>query len=61
MYNSGMRNISAGAVIAITYFPAPVAIPVIVGMLFQQVLASLVGSVLDKRKLPLNTDRIVSR
>lgn len=44
MYNSGMRNISAGAVIAITYFPAPVAIPVIIGMLFQQILASFTGS-----------------
>ncbi|WP_390883567.1 bile acid:sodium symporter family protein [Heyndrickxia oleronia] len=44
----GMRNISAGAVIAVTYFPASVATPVIIGMLFQQVLASLFGSVLDK-------------
>jgi len=48
MYNSGMRNISAGAVIAIAYFPAPVAVPVIVGMLFQQVLASLMGFMIDK-------------
>jgi bile acid:Na+ symporter, BASS family len=46
-YNSGMRNISAGAVIAITYVPAPVAFPVIVCMLFQQVLASITGSILS--------------
>lgn len=44
IFNGGMRNISAGAVIAITYFPAPVAIPVIIGMLFQQILASLTGN-----------------
>lgn len=42
-FNSGMRNISAGAVIAITFFPAPVAIPVISCMLIQQLLASIIG------------------
>lgn len=41
--NSGMRNISAGAVLAISYFPAPVALPVVLGMLFQQILASSFG------------------
>ncbi|GAA0311997.1 putative Na+-dependent transporter [Gracilibacillus halotolerans] len=40
-FSSGMRNISAGAVIAVQYFPGPVAVPVVVGMLFQQVLAAL--------------------
>ncbi|WP_342429751.1 bile acid:sodium symporter family protein [Neobacillus sp. FSL H8-0543] len=44
----GMRNISAGAVIAVSYFPAAVAVPVVVGMLFQQVLASLYGHFLDQ-------------
>ncbi|MFQ3544907.1 bile acid:sodium symporter family protein [Halobacillus rhizosphaerae] len=48
-YNSGMRNISGGAVIAITYFPAPVAVPVIVGMLFQQILASFTGFILSRK------------
>ncbi|UOQ45831.1 bile acid:sodium symporter family protein [Halobacillus salinarum] len=47
-YNSGMRNISGGAVIAITYFPPPVAVPVIVGMLFQQILASFTGFFLSR-------------
>lgn len=42
-FTGGMRNISAGAVIAISYFPAPVAVPVVIGMLFQQILASLYG------------------
>lgn len=43
MFNCGMRNISAGAVLAIAYFPAQVAMPVIIGMLFQQMMASLFG------------------
>ncbi|WHY87313.1 bile acid:sodium symporter family protein [Neobacillus novalis] len=46
-FSGGMRNISAGAVIGVTYFPAAVAVPVVVGMLFQQVLASLNGYFLD--------------
>lgn len=48
MFTGGMRNISAGAVIAVQYFPAPVAVPVVVGMLFQQVLASLFGFLFKK-------------
>lgn len=43
----GMRNITTGAVIAITYFPHEVAIPVVLVMLFQQVLASLAGRFLS--------------
>jgi bile acid:Na+ symporter, BASS family len=47
-FSAGMRNISAGAVIAVSFFPAAVAVPVIVGMLFQQILASLNGHFLDR-------------
>ena len=47
-YSSGMRNISAGSVIAISYFPSSVVVVVVVGMLFQQTLASLFGTFLDK-------------
>jgi bile acid:Na+ symporter, BASS family len=43
LFTGGMRNISAGAVIAVQYFPAAVAVPVVIGMLFQQVLASFFG------------------
>lgn len=49
IFNGGMRNISAGAVLAVTYFPAPVAVPVVLGMVFQQMLASLVGLVLGRQ------------
>ncbi|WP_066072660.1 bile acid:sodium symporter family protein [Neobacillus soli] len=47
-FTGGMRNISAGAVIAVAYFPASVAVPVVVGMLFQQVLASINGHFLER-------------
>jgi len=46
--NGGMRNISAGAVLAVTYFAPPVAVPVVLGMLFQQSLASLFGHLLSR-------------
>lgn len=40
IYGSGMRNISAGAVIAGAYFPAETLFPVMIGTLFQQILAA---------------------
>ncbi|SHN31354.1 bile acid:sodium symporter family protein [Gracilibacillus kekensis] len=49
-FSSGMRNISAGAVIAVQYFPGPVAVPVVVGMLFQQILASIYSKFLNYNK-----------
>ncbi|MED4533012.1 bile acid:sodium symporter family protein [Metabacillus fastidiosus] len=50
IFTGGMRNISAGAVIAIQFFPPAVAIPVVVGMLFQQVLASVFGILFTRRE-----------
>lgn len=47
-FTGGMRNISAGAVIAVAYFPPAVAVPVVIGMLFQQVLASVYGQLLQR-------------
>lgn len=41
LFIGGMRNIALGVVIATTYFPAKVAMPVVFGMLFQQIMASL--------------------
>lgn len=49
-FNCGMRNISSGAVLAIKYFPPPVAIPVIIGMIFQQMMASLFAQLFFGRK-----------
>ncbi|WP_339255229.1 bile acid:sodium symporter family protein [Paenibacillus sp. FSL P2-0136] len=48
-FNSGMRNLSAGAVLAVQYFPPAVALPVISGMLFQQILAACSGMFLRSR------------
>lgn len=48
VFNGGMRNISVGVVIATSYFPPKVAMPVVFGMLFQQVLASIFYKVIRK-------------
>lgn len=50
IYGSGMRNISAGAVIASTYFPAEVVFPVMIGTLFQQILAALFGMLVSRTR-----------
>ena len=50
MYGTGMRNISAGAVIAAAYFPGEVMFPVMIGTLFQQVLAALFGKLLEQKR-----------
>lgn len=52
LFQSGMRNISAGAVLAMQYFPPASLFAVMAGVLFQQVLAALFGKV---------TDRLLSR
>jgi predicted Na+-dependent transporter len=52
----GMRNISAGAVIAAAYFPAEVMFPVMAGTLFQQALASIFSHLLAKRCKARNED-----
>lgn len=48
MFGVGMRNISAGAVIASAYFPAEVVFPVITATLFQQILAAFYGTLFHK-------------
>lgn len=50
-FSSGMRNISAGAVLAAAYFPAEVMFPVMIGTLFQQVLAACYGALLRRFQL----------
>jgi predicted Na+-dependent transporter len=61
-FSGGMRNISAGAVIAVTFFSPAVAVPVVVGMLFQQVLASFAGYFLawyfDKKTINLMLESV---
>lgn len=43
MYAVGLRNISAALVLALEFFPPRVALPVLMGILFQQTLASVAG------------------
>lgn len=59
MFTGGMRNISVGAVLAVAYFEPAVAVPVVIGMLFQQVLASIFGHLLHKSyQTPILAKRI---
>ncbi len=50
LFTAGMRNIALGIVIATTYFPSKVAMPVVFGMLFQQVLASVMYRINERMK-----------
>ena len=50
VFTGGMRNISAGVVLATTYFPGKVVMPVVFGMLFQQILASQFHRLLMRKK-----------
>jgi tagaturonate reductase len=45
-----LRNISAGLVLAIDYFPPETALPVIFGIVFQQTISALMGFFLFGRK-----------
>ncbi|MBU2700209.1 putative Na+-dependent transporter [Sporomusaceae bacterium BoRhaA] len=45
VYSVGMRNASCGLVIAITYFPPTVAIPIALLMLFQQPIAAAIPNI----------------
>lgn len=44
----GLRNIASGAVIAATYFPGATVFPVMMGTLFQQILAATFGAALKR-------------
>ena len=48
VYNTGMRNIATGLVIASAYFPPDVAIPITMMILFQQPLAAVTAKVYEK-------------
>ena len=48
IFSGGARNVSTGVVIAVAYFPSAVAIPVVVGILFQQLVCATVAKVLER-------------
>ncbi|GHV43312.1 hypothetical protein AGMMS49546_24530 [Spirochaetia bacterium] len=45
-FSSGLRNISAASTIAIEYFPEAAALPALLGIVFQQVMAAGMGKLL---------------
>ncbi len=50
LFQAGLRNISAGVVIAREYFPPAAALPCIIALLIQQPSASIILHFLEKRK-----------
>lgn len=42
IYNVGLRNLSFGLVLALTYFPASAALPLTLSMLYQQPIAAII-------------------
>ena len=55
IYNVGMRNTVFGSVLAVTYFPPAVAVPVTLAMLFQQPLAAVTTYLLEHSRFSSNT------
>jgi len=49
IFSGGARNVSTGVVIAVAYFPVAVAIPVVTGILFQQLVCATVAKMLERR------------
>ncbi len=54
-YAAGMRNISLGMVLAMSYFSPMASVPVVLGIMIQQPLASLFHSCV-KRWVPLHKE-----
>ncbi|MBP2627112.1 MAG: Bile acid:sodium symporter [Firmicutes bacterium] len=50
MYNVGIRNNACGLVIALTYFPPRVAIPMTLSILYQQPLATIIAHLYKRLK-----------
>lgn len=49
-FDCGLRNISSGAVIATQYFPGEAVFPVMCGTIFQQLLASVAGRLMQRMR-----------
>lgn len=58
IYNTGMRNIASGLIIALTYFPPAVSIPITLSMIFQQPIAAMIPHIYAKMKKSSNTRKI---
>lgn len=53
LFSCGMRNMNAGIVIAVSFFPEAAALPALLGILLQQSVAALMGKLLIRKKLEL--------
>jgi tagaturonate reductase len=51
-FSTGLRNISAAATIAIEFFPEQAALPALLGIVFQQTMAALMGRLLLGSRFP---------
>ncbi|MDR1278963.1 MAG: hypothetical protein LBK02_09435 [Treponema sp.] len=49
-FSTGLRNISSATTIAIDFFPQAAALPCLLGIVFQQVMAAIMGRLLLGRK-----------
>jgi len=62
IFNVGMRNTGFGSVIAITYFPPAVALPIIITLLFQQPISAVVSKIIikinSKQTLKLRSEKV---
>lgn len=56
IYTVGLRNLSFGLVLALTYFPVETAIPITMGILYQQPFAALIPYLLRRRTPTMATD-----
>lgn len=48
---AGLRNTSAAMTLAIDYFPGPAALPPVLGIMFQHILAALMGRLLIRKSV----------
>ncbi|NPV93559.1 MAG: bile acid:sodium symporter family protein [Firmicutes bacterium] len=53
VYNVGMRNISFGLLLALTYFPPSVVVPITLAMLFQQPAAAIIANLFRRKSAGL--------
>jgi len=47
VFSGGMRNMSTGVVIAVAYFPAGAAIPIVTGIFFQQIVCAAIAKLIE--------------
>lgn len=48
VFGGGMRNVSTGIVLAVAYFPAAAAVPVVTSIFFQQIICAIFGHLIRK-------------